>query len=170
MLIVENDFPEINRVSEIVRFVENMDIHYADKESEVIYRKQPFILSLILGYGMDLNKEELGEVIKVLFIIWEYFKVNNRIGTVKVTEEQYERITAKNLHMLKYYEGEPGESEKLAVIEADLFHLNSKTLFAAVIFRFKTNKTLLNLNEETRGIILVGMKTMIECLEEIVKK
>jgi hypothetical protein len=170
MQISEKDFGEIDRVSKIILFVDEMDIKYAERESDVIFRKQPFIISLILGYSFDLNQEEHGEVIKVLYIIWEYFKVFKKIGSKKVTEEQYERITARNLQMLKNYVGEPGEAEKSAVIESDLSHLDSKTIWTAVIFRFKTNKTLLNLNEEIKGAVLIGMKTLIECLEEIVKE
>jgi hypothetical protein len=108
----EKDFGEIDRVSKIIRFVDEMDIKYADQESDEIYQKQPFILSLILGYRFDVNPGELGEVIKVIYIIWEYFKVFKNIGSQQVTEEQYERITVRNLHMLKYYEGEPGEAWK----------------------------------------------------------
>jgi hypothetical protein len=166
MQITEKDFGEIDRVSKIIRFVDEMDINSAERESDEIYRKQPFILSLILGYRFDLNKEELGEVIKVLFIIWEYFKVFKKIESKKVTKEQYERIALRNLQMLKYYEGEPGKTQKTAVIKSDLGHLESKAILTAVIFRFKTNGTLVNLKEEIKGVVLIGMKTLVECLEE----
>jgi hypothetical protein len=132
----EKDFGEIDRVSRIIHFVDKMDVKYADKESDEVFQKQPFIISLVLGYGIDLNPKEHEEVIKVLFIIWEYFKVNEKIGTKKVTVKQYDRIAKRNLQMLKYYESETLEADKSMVIESDLSHLNSKALLTAIIFRF----------------------------------
>ena len=170
MQITEKDNSEINRVSKILLFVDKMDLKYAERESDEIFRKQPFILSLILGYRFDLNQEGYGEVIKLLYMIWEYFKVFEKIGSRQVTEEQYERITARNLQMLKYYVGEPGEAEKSALVESDLNHLDSKTIWTAVIFRFKNNETLLNLKEEIKAAVLIGTKTLIECLEETLRE
>jgi hypothetical protein len=43
-------------------------------------------------------------------------------------------------------------------------------LLTGIIFRFKTNKTLAGIKNGKGGIILIGMKTLIECIEEIIKE
>jgi hypothetical protein len=164
------DFKDTERVAAIINFVESADIPYFDRESDVLHQKQPFFISLFLGYNFDLNKEELGEVIKVIFIIWEYFKDNEKVRTTKVTKEQYERITLRNAHMLKYMEGEPSGKGKSAIVGSDLGHLQSKALLTGIFFKFKTNITLAGIEKGKGGIILIGMKTLIECLEEIIKE
>jgi hypothetical protein len=168
MEITRNDFRETEVVAEIINFVDSVDIPWFDRESDILNQKQPFFISLFLGYSFDLNKEELGEVIKVIFIIWKYFKDNEKVMTTKVTKEQYERITLRNAHMLKYMEGEPTEKEKSAIIDLDLGQMKSKALLTGIFFRFITNKTLAGIKNRKGGIILIGMKTLIECMEEIV--
>lgn len=73
------------------------------------------------------------------------------------------------MHLLKYLEGEPGHEGKLEVIASDLEHLNSKALLTGLFLRFNTQNELINMKPETRGILLIGMKSLIECFEEIEK-
>lgn len=168
MKISGKDLRDTERVAEIINSVDGRDISFYDRESDVLVQKQPFFISLILGYRFDLTQEELGEVIKVIFIIWEYFKGHDKARKIQVTKEQYDRILVRNAHMLKYLEGEPTEKQKSAIIGSDLDQLKSKALLTGIFFRFKTNKTLLGIQSEKAGIILIGMKTLIECMEEIV--
>ena len=72
--------------------------------------------------------------------------------------------------MLKYFEGEQGKIYELELISSDLNNFNSKSLFTEVIFQFNNKKALLNMKDESRGIILVGLKSLIECFEEVVFK
>lgn len=67
-----------------------------------------------------------------------------------------------------YLEGEPTEKQKSVIIGSDLDPLQSKALLTGIILRFKTNKTLLEIQSEKAGIILIGMKTLIQCMEEII--
>ena len=72
--------------------------------------------------------------------------------------------------MLKYFEGEHGKNAKLELVSSDLENLNSKSLFTGVVFQFNKKVALLNMKEQTRGIILVGLKSLIESFEEIIYK
>lgn len=49
MQITERDFEEVSRVSEIVQLIDKMDTNYINTESNIVYKKQPFLLSLLLG-------------------------------------------------------------------------------------------------------------------------
>ena len=69
---------------------------------------------------------------------------------------------------LMYLEGEPTEKQKSVIIGTDLDPLQSKALLIGIILRFKTNKTLLEIQSEKAGIILIGMKTLIQYMEEII--
>ncbi|WP_430936774.1 hypothetical protein [Saccharicrinis sp. 156] len=141
-----------------------------DFQSDKISQQQPFLISLILGYRYDLKSLELEEIMKIIFLIWEFFKEYHQTETEKITEPQFMRIQQRNVHMLKYFEGEQSKKSKLEVISADLENLKSKALFTGVIFQFNQKIALLNMKNETRGIILVGLKSLIECFEEIAYK
>ncbi len=168
MIISKKDKKESLRVGQLIKKIELIDEKYVNEESNKISQKQPFLISLILGYRFDLKPLELEEIMKVIFLIWEFFKKHPQTEIAKITETQFMRIQQRNVYMLKYFEGEQSRNSKLEVISADLENLNSKSLFTEVIFQFNQKVPLLNMKNETRGIILVGLKSLIECFEEII--
>jgi hypothetical protein len=168
MIISGEDKKESLRVGQLIKKIELIDAEYVHKESDVISQKQPFLISLMLGYRFDLNELELEEIIKVIFLIWEFFKNHQQLEINKISETQFLPIQQRNIHMLKYFEGERGENAKLELVSADLENLNSKSLFTGVILQFNQKVALLNMKAETRGIILVGLKSLIESFEEII--
>ena len=134
MIISERDKKESQIVGQLIKKIELIDKEYISKESDFISQKQPFLISLILGYRVDLRGFELEEVMKVIFLIWEFFKNHNQIEHTKISETQFMRIEQRNIHMLKYFEGEQGNKAKLELISTDLANLKSKSLFTGIIF------------------------------------
>jgi len=122
---------------------------------------------------MKLSKKDyretkkVSEITKLLLIIWEYFKDIEIISGNKITEKQFEKIQRRNIYMLKYIEGEQTHNEVIAIISMDLEHLRSKALLSALFLRFKTIEDLINMKGAMKGIIMIGMKSLIECFEEL---
>lgn len=170
MTVTEDDKRDSLKVGQLIEKIDQIDGEYVNKESDLIAQKQPFLISLMLGYRFDLKELELEEMMKIFFLIWEYFKNSYQVEKTKISESQFERIQQRNIHMLKYFEGEQGQSAKLELIASDLGHLKSKSLFTGIIFQFNQKASFLGMKNETRGIILVGLKSLIECFEEIVYK
>ena len=69
--------------------------------------------------------------------------------------------------MLKYLEGESDPVEMLNITSSDLDHVKSKALLTGIFYRFNTQSSLVKIDMATRGTILIGMKSVIECFEEI---
>lgn len=166
-MIVKEDEKEVRRVAQILEKIEQIDEVYIGKESDVIYQHQPFIISLLLGYRMDLKELELEEVMKVILLIWEFFKDQKSVKSVRISESQFERVQRRNIHMLKYFEGEDEASMKMQLVSSDLENLTSKSLFTGVIAQFNNKQALQNMDKVTRGIVIVGLKSLIECFEEL---
>lgn len=167
MIISEEDKIESLKVGQLIKKIDHINEAYVITEIDLLSQKQPFLLSLMLGYKIDLKEIEFEEIMKIFFLIWEYFKDFKPIKESKISESQFERIHNRNIHMLKYFEGEQGKNEKLKLVESDLKHLNSKPLFAGVISQFIRKKALINMRGEERGIVLIGLKSLIECFEEL---
>lgn len=170
LIITQEDKKEGEKISHIINKVENIDEVYVNSESEIIYKKQPFLISILLGYKLDLKERELEEIMKIIFIIWEYFKSSDRIHKTKLSEKLFERIQQRNIHMLKYFEGENEPNAQNNVVKSDLRHLHSKALLTGIFFQFNHKKPLIEMNPEKKGIILIGMKSLIECFDEITIK
>lgn len=111
---------ESARVVQLIKKVATIDGAYVNNESETIAMKQPFLISLLLGYRLDMKETELEEVMRIIFLIWEYFKGFKQIGQIRISERQYERLKLRNINMLKYFEGEQGNDAKHAVAGSDL--------------------------------------------------
>lgn len=167
MIISQEDKKESAIITQLIKKIDNIDEVYVNSESEIIYQKQPFLISLLLGYRLDLKENELEEIMKIIFIIWEYFKNFEQIHKIKVSEKQFEKIQQRNIHMLKYFEGENGQNAQYNLVKSDLRHFHSKALLTGIFFQFNHKKSLIEMNNEEKGIILIGMKSLIECFDEI---
>lgn len=167
MIVSKEDKEESLKVSQLIKKIELIDEKYINQETDIISQKQPFLISLILGYRFDLNLNELEEIVKIIFIIWEYFKNFEQIYKIKVSEKQFEKIQQRNIHMLKYFEGENGENAQYNLVKSDLRHLHSKALLTGIFFQFNHKKSLIEMDNEEKGILLIGMKSLIECFDEI---
>jgi hypothetical protein len=159
---MKNEKNESSEMSEMVALFAKIDRigpEYVNTVSDEIYAQQPFFLGVLLGYRFDVSPEELEELMKIYFLIWEYFKKNPNRRVKQVTERDFETAQRRNIQMLKYAEGETEESrDKLYSDNWD--NLRSTALIAAIFIWFKERPVLSKMNEETKGIILVGIKLM----------
>lgn len=112
MKLTQKDFKETTILAGIINNIDKIDGRYADATSDDIYKYQPFLLSVMLGYKFDVTLEELDEIIKIHFIIWEYFKTNPQIMKKQITETDFEKAQIKIIEMLKKIESEPRSTEK----------------------------------------------------------
>ena len=164
----EKDYNETEKISHLLKKIDNIDKQYVDSVTDEMYQYQPFLLSLLLGYQYDLQPKEAEEILKIYLIIWEYFKDKKNIKTKKITEEQFEISEKKNLQFFNYLEKSEGKDKNYA-ISSDLENQKSKALLTAIFLRFKTRPVLLSMNEKNRGIITIGLKSIIDCLEGVGK-
>lgn len=167
MNISEKDKQEVKRVSELILKINKIDQHYLELNAEIVSNQQPFLFSLIKGYAQDLSPKEAEEMMKNIFIIWEYFKDSEKIMHKRITEVQFERIHGRNIQFLSYFEGEQGGKDKSNLVSSDLEHLKSKALLTGLMFRFNTQPIFKEIKGGTKGGLLIGMKSLIECFEEI---
>jgi len=165
--LTQNDFIETEILAESIKKIDQIDADDFNIISDEIYKLQPFFLSVLLGYSLDVSKIELEEIIKVYFLVWEYFRVNPNVQTKQVTESWFQEIQNKNIEMLRYSEGEQKEKDKLEIYTYDLQNLKSKSLLVAILFRFNENPTLLRMDAEIKGAVMIGLKSFIECFETI---
>lgn len=166
MELTQQDFDETKLMAGLLKKIDAIDAAYVNSVSDDICKRQPFVLSVLLGYHSDVTPLELEELMKSYFLIWEYFKDNKNVQTKKITEKLFEKIHDRNILMLKYAEGESC-GQRAIIYDHDLQNLKSKALLTAILFRFNSQPNLSNMDGEMRGMILIGIKTFIECFEII---
>jgi hypothetical protein len=139
--------------------------YYVNSISDELFRCQPFFLTVLPGYRIDMSMEELEEIIKIYFLVWEYSRLKPTIQTNQVTESNFNKILEKNIKMLKYSEGETKEKDKSEIFAYDLQNLKSKALITSVFFRFNERPVLLKMDIQKKGSIMIDIKSFIECFE-----
>lgn len=167
MELTENDHNEAEEIARLIIKIDKMDEQYFHQVSDEIYKYQPFFLTVLLGYRLDISLDELDEIMNIYFLTWEYFKANKNLRIRKVIKSDFENIQRKNVQMLKYSEGEPTPNEMNLVFTNDLQNLKSKALFGAIILKALENPILSAMDMKMKGYILIDIKSFIECFESI---
>lgn len=167
MKIAATDFQDAERIAALLLRIEANDARVFEEVLEEIHRYQPFMLSIMLGYQYDFSSEAFNEILKLHLLIWLFFREQPTAKQQAITQAQYESHESRNIQLLKYMEGEnPNDTSFAAVIKKNLERLRSKALWTACMFRFNEQPSLKNLDSQTRGFTLIGLKSMIECFEE----
>ncbi|MBZ9632662.1 hypothetical protein LB465_17935 [Salegentibacter sp. LM13S] len=158
------DYSETSELAGLIQKIDTSDAEYVDRISDEIFKYQPFFLTVVLGYRMDISSQELEEMIRIYLLVWEYFKSNKNLPKKKVTQTQFEEVQRQNMYTLHYSEGESEESRD-KIYTDELQNLKSKSLWAAVHFRYNTRPALINMDPEIKGITLIGILSFIQCFE-----
>ena len=169
MQFTKTDLEENRQVAEIIQFCDTADLNALEQIADQIYRYQPFLISIFLGYKDEVDVFQHDEIMRILIIIWRFFQDKKNVKRKQITVKKFEARQRKNVAFLKYLEREPsGQAQKQTTAD-NLGALKSKALFTAVLFKLKEGPALKKLDPELSGIILVGMKSLIESFEELSK-
>lgn len=161
------DFDGTTEVAGLLTKIDKLSSEEVNRLSDEIFKLQPFFLTVLLGYRFDVTPEELEEIMKIYFLIWEYFRTQKNVQTRQVTENYFEKVQDRHIKMLKYVEGESTQNDKMNIYSYDLVNLKSKTLLTALLHRYNNRPTLIKMDKKSKGIVLVGIKSFIECFETI---
>ena len=167
MDFTENDFNQAADLAELLANIDSIDANYVDKISDEIYKYQPFFLSVMLGYNLDVTPEEMDEIMKIHLIIWLYFRSDKNVLSKKITQAKFEKMSQRNFQMLKYNDGEKSLSARSEIYGNNLQQLKSKALIAAIFFRVENKPVLIKMDAYFKGCIMIGVKSFIECFETI---
>jgi hypothetical protein len=158
---------DIDKVAKLITKMDTIDAAYVAATGDELARYQPFLISMLLGDSETLSPEELEEGMKSYFMIWEYFKDSKAVHSRQINPAQFQRILDRNIALLAYMEGEPTAKSKARLVESDLQSLASKALLTGLILRFDTRPALTDMEPRQRYGYLLGMKSLIECFEEL---
>lgn len=149
--------------------LDHIDEDYVHRTSDEMYKWQPFMISMFLGYRLDVNDAELGEIMKQFFLIWECFKDEKNIRTIQLTEATYEKAHSRNLKFLKALENLSEENKKERLTNSDPHGLSvrSQYLLGSVLAAFHTTPVLHQMRIEKKMAILVGLKTLVQSLDAL---
>ncbi len=86
MKFTNKDFRETEQMAEFIKFCDTADMRTLEQISDEIYRYQPFLISLFLGYKDDIDAFQHDEFLRILIIIWLFFRDHQSVKQTKITE------------------------------------------------------------------------------------
>lgn len=149
------DLKFINAIFEKIRRHSN-DLFWANTVTDELFRYQPFLLSMLMGYKPDLSPSELDEALQLYIAIWEYFKVDPKVKTTAITEARFYHF--HDLNVLLFATMDPIELKTTTILLAELFK------------QFVSRPALLHMETQKRAALMIAVKSRIECFEELRKK
>ena len=166
MKFKEQDYLEVEEVHEILNRTNRLGQEDMERICDRMVSYQPFMMSLLLGYQVDLPKDAFEDVFKIVLAIYLYFERLFDLTTYQILERDFEEHHNINIAFLKYLEGESDKENILLLEEKDLSKIQSKALLTGVIMMLNEQTGCKRMNDEQKGIIYIGMKSLIECLEQ----
>jgi hypothetical protein len=147
--------------------IDNLDERMADKVSDELEQVQPYFLIRLFTYMARVNEHEFAEILKAYFLTWLFFRTKKALHVHKVTKEKFQVVLDRQIAMVNYVGGESNPEERKRIYESDLDNIKSKLFFNAIISRFKSNPVLQKIDTHKRGLIMIDIKTFIECFDAI---
>jgi len=106
MDFTSDDFKQTGQVASIIQFCDKADMGQLGRIVDEIYKYQPFVISMFLGYKDDMNPYQHDEILRVLIIIWLFFKSNKNVERRKINVALFEKKQKQNVQFLQYLSGE----------------------------------------------------------------
>lgn len=158
---------EIDLISGLMKRVVNYTEPQIMESSESLLKHQPFLVSMMMGYSVDLSPKAFEEILLIYMTIWEYFRNKPNIKRVSLTEKKFTEISMRNLNQIKRAGSGRQKRFKNQLIGKDLDRMLSQSLFAKIVETLQVKPGFAELDPSVKGILLVGFKGIIEGLDEI---
>lgn len=167
MEFTQDDYREAEDTHRMLTNLDRLESEETEELIDDVYSKQPFLVSLILGYKTAFREERSVEITKLILLVYQYFELKNLIGEEQITPELFERKQQKNISLAEYAGSDADENEKVEKVTADILGLKSIVLLACVWVAFDAKKPLMYMSMDDQEPVLMALKSLIECFEEL---
>lgn len=142
-----------------------MSAQGAPKMIKRMTKQQPLILAYLMAVGDEIfNQDERELYVFLGVVIWQIMS-QGETPLPKVTEEIIDEVEESNLKMLEYLEGE-SEADFMKTTEKILDNYNQKEVLRYVLEAIMEEpEDDCEIRDENRGIMMIYLKTVIDCFD-----
>jgi hypothetical protein len=129
--------------------------------------EQPFVLTYLMTTGSDiLNPKEREALLFTGLMIW-HISTLKRLKIPEISSEMIDEKESKNIKMLEYLAGEP-ESDFMETVNHIMTKYPQAELLKFVIDKLMSDpEDDVEIREENIGMIVIYLKTIIDCLDVV---
>ena len=165
--ILNKQLDEFKKLYEITQRLVDHDLPYINLLMDEIKDSQPFLGSCMLGHTADFKSEEIDSVLILHLLVWAAHRDKRVCRKTAITARQFNKIMDRNIAFFKYLEKEEGTPAFREAVSEDSGKNNHGTLMAFINLPFYEWPSLMNMNQQNKSILILSLKSFIECFEEI---
>ena len=127
---------------------------------------QPLILGYLMAVSDELFNQDESELFVFLGIVIWHIMSHGDTPLPKVTEEMLEGIEESNFKMLEYLEDE-SETDFIETTENMLYNYNQQEVLRYVLEAIMEEpEEDSEIREENQGLMMIYLKTVIDCFDQ----
>jgi hypothetical protein len=136
---------------------------------DTLSKKQPYLLAYLMASGNDIfNEDEREALLFMGVMIWKIAEDSKSLP--RISGNLLEKWEKKNIEMMEYLAGEP-ESEFTDTVEKIMETYSQSELLRFIIEKLMEEPEKgVELREDTIGMIVLYLKTIIDCIDTVQKK
>ncbi len=161
------DLKEKWKVGEYVEFCHTGNPLKLVKYTDEIEKYQPFMLSFFFAHKEQLNLAQMSKFLRVMLVMWLHFRKKPNVKEKEITQQQFKDTLLANFEFLETLREESSQEVCVLLIVENLSNFRSKGLLSVLFEMILDEKYLRQLDESLSTSILLSIKSMVMCFEEI---
>ncbi|MDZ4682052.1 MAG: hypothetical protein SH848_13370 [Saprospiraceae bacterium] len=161
------DLKEKWKVDEYVAFCHTGNPLKLVKYTDEIEKYQPFVLAFFFAYKEQLNLAQMSKFLRVMLVMWLHFRKKPNVKQKEIKQQQFKDTLLANLEFLETLQKESSQEVCVLLIIENLSNFRSKGLLSVLFDMILNEKYLSRLDKSLSTSILLSIKSMIMCFEEI---
>ncbi len=162
-----NHLQDIKTIHRIAERINNYDTDYISRLMSEAAGKQAYFAASVMQLTGDLEPEASEDMLSLYLAVWGLFLQYPGCCETEVTQQQFERVQQRNISMFNYLEEEDDIKLFGQVVHDDHKRLKNEAIMQYVSHCFQTLPSLIQMEMNDYCVQLIGIKSFIECFEEI---
>lgn len=154
-------------ISENWNKLEELELDDIPEFVDKLGQEQPFVLAYLMTTGSNiLDQNEREALLFTGLMIWHISTLKCQV-IPEISSELIDEKESKNIKMLEYLAGEP-ESDFMETVEHIMARYSQAELLKFVIDKLMSEPENENeIREDNVGMIVIYLKTIIDCMDEV---
>lgn len=162
-----NRLEDLKIIHHITERINNYDSDFISRLMSEATEKQTFFAFSIVQFTGDLEPKASEDILSLYLGVWGLFRNYPGCRQTAITRQQFERVQQKNISMFNYLDGEDDNKLFDQVVFDDHQRLKHNAVMQYVSHCFKTFPSLTAMEMNDYCVQLIGIKSFIECFEEL---
>lgn len=156
-----------NELDVIARRVVTGDKEFISELMSETVRLQRYLVMVLMQLTENMESKAAEEVMSLYLVVWGTYRQVPACRGREITPSQFRRLQKHNISMLRYLDGEEDDEQFSDIVNHDRQGETGQCVMRYVAASMQEWPALAALDENAYGAVLIIIKTMVACFEEL---